>query len=204
MALVHDEILQKDEFFRLFQLCQQPLEKLLAAGEIDGAGPIEDGEAAAAPDIPGHAHRPRLLLLQGPEDARVLVDESAALGLALGHDAFEQPVAHIPPGVPVEQRAEDRRHRHHHHPGQLRRGVQIRIQHHQHGDGCQHGGAAHHMAVPVPEPDHHRHQKPRLKQKQHQDQPRPAEDRPAQTVFTLFYQVIFSNTHGIPSFVCPV
>ena len=128
------------------------------------------------------------LMLQGLEDSAVLVELVAALHLALGHDALQQPVSHIPAGVPVKQGAEDRHEGHHHHPGQLRRGVQVRIEHHQHRTHGQRQAAAHHMGLPLLEPDHHRDQKPRLQKKQQSHQARPAENRPPQAVFAFLYQ----------------
>ena len=198
VPLVQDEILQEDELFCLFQFHKHPLEKSLAGGEIGDIRFVEDREAAAAADIAGHARYSWLPGGERLQDGRILIDLVAALDLPLSHDPLQEPVPHIPAGVPVEQGAEDREQRHQHHPGQLGGGFQVGVQHHQHRNGRQHRGTAHHMAVPVPEPDAHRYQQPCLEQKQKQNEPRPAEDRPAQPPFAFSYQFFFSHTHGIP------
>ena len=197
VALIQDEIFQENEFFCLFQLCQHLPEEGVAGGEIGAVGAVEDREAAAAADIPGHACGAGGLALKGLQDPGVLVQLVAALVLPLGHDGFQQPMAHIPTGIPVKERAEDRGQGHHHHPGQLRRGVQVRIQHHQHRAHRQHQRAAHHMGLKLLKPEHHRKQQPGLDQKQQQDQARPSENGPAQAVFTFFNQFFLIDRHWV-------
>ena len=105
-ALLHDEVLQEDEFFCLLQFQQKPAELIFSLGEVDGVGAGAGGKVVRPPQIAGKSRRSGSRFFKGGGCRGILGQQIPGREHQVPYPLLQRPMTHITADIKVQCRAD--------------------------------------------------------------------------------------------------